>query len=126
MRHAGRMIGAVLAGYLINAALVAATEWILPRIIANKYYFAVDLTTQCLYEIAAGYVCSFLAKLSGRRIAVVILILVGLLVGAISLTASWKTEPPWYGIALLLVWPPFVWLGHDLERRIALRNLTRQ
>jgi peptidoglycan/LPS O-acetylase OafA/YrhL len=113
----GRTILAILAGYAVNAVLVAATEQLLPRLISERHYFVVDLITQCLYEVVAGYLCSYIAKPSERRIAVVALVVLGLLVGTVSLITSWKAEPHWYGIALLSVWAPCVWIGTDLARR---------
>jgi peptidoglycan/LPS O-acetylase OafA/YrhL len=104
----GRFILAVLAGYTGNAVLVAASEQLLPRLIPNPDYFVADLITQCLYEVAGGYLCCLIAKRSERWIAVVGLVGLGLLVGTISLVTSWKAEPHWYGIALLSVWVPCV------------------
>lgn len=117
-----RIILAVLAGYSANAILVAATEQVLPRLVPNPAYFAADLITQCVYEVAAGYLCSRIAKGSERWVAVVGLIGLGLLVGTISLITSWQAEPHWYGIALLSVWGPCVWIGYALERRLTDRG----
>jgi peptidoglycan/LPS O-acetylase OafA/YrhL len=119
MRHinVGRIILAILAGYTVNALLVAATEQLLPRLVPGKHYFVVDLSTQCLYEVAAGYLCSVIAKPSQRRTAVFGLVVLGLLVGTVSLITSWKAEPHWYGITLLCVWAPCVWIGSSLARR---------
>ena len=122
MSQVGRVAIAVLVGYLVNAALVAVTEHLLPGLIAAKYFPATDLATQCVYEVVAGYLCSWMARESRPRTAVLCLIALGLAVGAISLLASWKEEPHWYGIALLSVWAPCVWLGHLLRLRQALGN----
>jgi peptidoglycan/LPS O-acetylase OafA/YrhL len=91
----GRSIIAVLAGYAANAVLVATTEQLLPRLITSPDYFAADLITQCLYELAAGYLCCLIAKRSERWIAVVGLVGLGLLIGTISVITSWKAEPHW-------------------------------
>ena len=112
----GRTVLAVLAGYVANAVLVAATEQLLARLIPQRHYFLADLVTQSLYEVAAGYLCSLIAKPSERRVAMLGLIGLGLPVGAVSLIASWKAEPHWYGIALLSIWAPGVWIGIALER----------
>jgi peptidoglycan/LPS O-acetylase OafA/YrhL len=118
----GRLILAVLAGYVTNALLVGATEQLLSRLRPNPDYFVADLITQCLYEVAAGYLCCFIAKRSERWIALVGLVGLGLLVGTISLIASWKVEPHWYGIALLSVWAPCLWIGYALEHWVTDRN----
>jgi peptidoglycan/LPS O-acetylase OafA/YrhL len=118
----GRFIIAVLAGYAANAVLVAATEQLLPRLIPSPDYFVADLITQCLYEVAGGYLCCLIVKRSERWIAVVGLVGLGLLIGTISLITSWKAEPHWYGIALLSVWAPCVWIGSALERWVTDRK----
>jgi hypothetical protein len=95
----GRTILAVIVGYTASAVLVAATEQLLPRLIASTKYFVADLITQCLYATAGGYLCCLIAKRCKRWIALVALMSLGFLVGTISLITSWKTEPHWYEIA---------------------------
>jgi peptidoglycan/LPS O-acetylase OafA/YrhL len=109
-----RTILAVLVGYGTNAALVAATEEFLPKFMRGTSYFVTDLITQCLYEVVAGYVCCLVSKRSNRRLAVFVLIGLGLLIGTISVVASWNAEPHWYQIGLLVVWAPCVWIGYVL------------
>jgi hypothetical protein len=46
----------------------------------------------------------------------------GGVVGAASLLNSWTTEPHWYGIALLVTFPPCVWIGWIVRARIARHN----
>jgi hypothetical protein len=48
--------------------------------------------------------------------AIVGLIAIGLLLGGVSLAASWHTDPHWYGTALILVYAPAVWIGYRIER----------
>ena len=112
-----RTILAVLAGYGANAVLVAATEQVLPKFMRGTSYFVTDLITQCLYEVVAGYVCCLVSKQSKRRLAVSVLVGLGLLIGAISVVASWTAEPYWYQIGLLFVWAPCVWIGYVLADR---------
>ncbi len=115
----GRNIAAVLAAYIVNGLLVLATEQLLSSIHTGgqtqpSYYFVVDLISQCLYTVAAGYLCCAIAPPS-HRVALVGLIGLALLVGTVSLTSSWKSEPHWYGLALLLVYAPCAWLGWVLR-----------
>lgn len=112
-----RTILPVLAGYGANAVLVAATETVLPKFMRGTSYFLTDLITQCLYEMVAGYICCLVAERPKRRLAVLVLIGVGLLIGTISVVASWNAEPYWYQIGLLLVWAPCVWIGYVLADR---------
>ena len=87
------------------------------RLGRTRSYFVADLILQCIYEVASGYLCCILASPSYRKVATIWLILIGLIVGSISLAASWNSEPRWYGIALLCVWAPFVWAGYLLSGR---------
>lgn len=96
----GRAIVGVIAGYLTNVILIVVTEQFLaslaPRSDATPplYYFVIDLISQCLIQVAAGYLCCVIARPS-ERIALTSLISLGLLVGTIFLVASWKSEPHW-------------------------------
>jgi hypothetical protein len=57
-----RITLAVAAGYLTNGVLVAATELSLGAAgIGAPPYFVVDLISQCLFTIVAGYLCCLIA-----------------------------------------------------------------
>lgn len=110
-----RIILAILAGYLADGVLVAATERLFGILVPGvditppRYYFIVDLLTQCLYTVMGGYLCCLIAR--SQRVAMAGLISLGLGVGTLSLIGSWNGEPRWYGITLLLVYPPCAWIG---------------
>jgi hypothetical protein len=112
----GRVILAVLGGYIANAILVAATEQLLSLLIPGVgatppfYYFVFDVISQCLYTVAGGFLCCLIAGPS-QQAALAGLIALGVLVGTVFLVGSWKTEPHWYGIALVVVYSPCVWIG---------------
>jgi hypothetical protein len=118
----GRIVLAILLGYVANAILVAATEYLFTRLVPGAdaapplYYFIIDLITQCLYTVIGGYLCCLIARPS-RRAAMVGLMALGVWVGTASLVSSWRTELHWYGIALLVVYPPCVWIGWTLKAR---------
>ena len=108
---ASRIALAVLVGYLVNATLIVLTDLFLLRFVPKNLFFGTDFATQCFYEVAAGYLCCVIAK-SVEREATILLLALGLLVGAISLRSAWRTEPHWYGLGLLAVWAPLVWLAY--------------
>ncbi len=81
------------------------------------YYFVTDLISQCVYTIVGGFLCCAVAG-PAQRAALAGLMGLGVLVGTVSLVASWKTEPHWYGVALLAVYPPCVWIGWMLWLRV--------
>jgi Zn-dependent protease len=119
----GRIILAILAGYIANAVLIVATEQLFSLLVPGfdagppLYYFVVDLISQCFYTVAGGYLCCVIARPS-QRVAMAGLIGIGVSVGTVFLITSWKTEPHWYGIALLVVYPLCVWLGWTLKSRM--------
>jgi hypothetical protein len=113
----GRTFLAVIAGYATNAVLVVVTEQLLSRFLDPTYYLVADVVTQCLSTIVGGYLCCLIAQRS-RGIAMAGLIGLGLLVGTVSLVTSWKAEPHWYGVTLLSVYAPCVWIGFMSERRM--------
>jgi hypothetical protein len=83
----------------------------------SLYSFVVDLISQCLIQVAAGYLCCVIARPS-NNFALIGLIGLGLSVGTVSLVASWKSEPHWYGVGLLLVYAPCVWIGWALRSQV--------
>ena len=111
----GRTAVAMVLGYALNVLLVTVSERLLTKAVAGTTYFVADIITQCFIEIAAGYLCSRIARPAARKAATLGLVILGLIVGAIFLTLSWGQEPHWYGITLLAVWSPCVWLGYRLQ-----------
>lgn len=115
----GRTIIAVIASYATFVFLVVATELPLSRVTPSfgsrqtLPFFVSDLIIQCLFTIVAGYLCCLIAR--GQRIAIAALIGIGLLVGAVSLVMSWKSEPHWYAIGLYISYAPCLWVGWALR-----------
>ncbi len=108
----GRILVAVVVAYLVNGFLVMAIELALSSLgpeVETPPYHLVDPMFQCLFTVA-GYVCCAITR-SINRAALIGLMALGVLVGSISLVTSWRAEPHWYGIALLIVYPPSVWIG---------------
>jgi hypothetical protein len=110
-----RVILAVGAGYVTNAAFIAGAEYMLSPLLSARAYFAADAVSQCVVQIGCGCLCSWIAN-AQRLTATVVLIIVGLLIGSVSVVASWGSEPHWYAITLLCVYAPCVWIGYHLER----------
>ncbi len=114
-----RMTLAVFAGYLVNGILVAITEWLLAlsRTAARPLsYFVIDLVSQCLFTVVGGYVCRSVARTPAIS-PLIALIALALVIGSWSLTTSWKAEPHWYGISLLVTFPLCAWVGWWLRDR---------
>jgi hypothetical protein len=116
----GRVILAVVAGWVTNAILVGITEvllWTSMRGAGGKLpgrYYIIDLICQCCFTVVGGYLCCMIAGPS-RRAGMVSLMFLGLLIGGLSLPSAWSREPHWYRISLVAVWIPCVWIGWRLR-----------
>ena len=112
----GRAIVAVMVSSLGFCLMVVLTDGLVSSVATsssarNPAYLVFDLTNRCLYLIAAGYVCSVIAR--SPRLAVAFLMVLGLSVGTFSFSTS---EPHWYGIALLATYAPCLGTGWALGR----------
>ncbi|SRR5579875_4166892 len=116
----GRVVVAVVLGYIANTVLVIAGELLLPLLTSgtggSSHYYTIDLVGQSLCTIAAGYLCCVVAGLAEWR-AMVGLMVLGLLIGSAFLARSWSAEPHWYVVGLLLVFPPCVWVGWIIRQK---------
>lgn len=121
----GRVILAVVAGWLTNAILTGATEVLMWKSMRGAgghlplKYYVIDLICQCCFTVVGGYLCCMIAGPS-HRVALISLMALGLFIGGISLPSSWNREPHWYRIALLAVWVPCVWIGWRLRSQRAI------
>jgi hypothetical protein len=123
-----RLIGAVIAGFLIVVVLSTATDAVLH---ASGVYppesegfwdpglNALALAYRCAFTVLAGFVCALLAPPPKMR-AVWVLAVLGLAGGLAGLIATWNMNfgPHWYPIALAVTAIPAVWLGGALQQRL--------
>jgi hypothetical protein len=122
----GRIIAAVLAGYVAIGVLVVITDQFFAAFIPGfkamplppLYYFVVSLGTDTLYSVFGGYLCSLIARARSQT-AGLGLIVFGEVIGLASQIVLWKTVPHWFAIALLLLYPPAVWLGSRLRQQVS-------
>lgn len=122
-----RVAGAVLAGYLTIGILGVVTDQFVANAIpgfrslpgAPLYYYLIITGTDTLYLIGGGYLCAAIAGASARR-ATLALILLGVVGSAASDIWLWQYLPPWFAIALLVIYPLGVWFGSKLQRRRSL------
>jgi len=89
----GRVILAVVAGWVANAILVGLTEvllWASMRSAGGKHpgkYYIIDVICQCCYTVVGGYLCCLIAG-PPRRVAMLGMMFLGLLIGGLSLPSS--------------------------------------
>ena len=120
-KNVGRIVFAVVVAYLLNIILIVATDIVFLKLmppvhsVFRRSYLLTDLISQCIIQMVAGYVCCWIA--GGRPGALAFLAVTGIVIGGFSLFHSWHSEPHWYGIALLAVYFPCLWLGWNLRSR---------
>ena len=120
-KSAGRIVFAAVVAYLLNIILIVATDIVFVKLmppvhsVPRRSYLLADLIGQSVIQTVAGYVCCWIA--GGRPSALAFLTAVGIVIGGFSVFHSWQSEPHWYGIALLAVYFPCLWLGWNLRSR---------
>ena len=117
-RRIPRTVLAVLGGYSANAVFVGVTEQLLSKLGSKSAYFWADLASQCVYGVISACLCCLIAGQGVRLAASIVLNGLGLMVGAISVIASWKVAPHWYSLSLLSIWTPCVWVGYLSVRQV--------
>ena len=116
-----RIIGAVLAGYLVVGVLIFATDQLFAVLIPDiktappDYYFAAAVATDTAYSIAGGYVCALIARARARA-ATIGLVIFGELAGVASTFYLWNTVPHWYSFGLLIFYPIAIWAGSRMRQ----------
>lgn len=116
----GRSTGAVVAGFLVVAALSIATDAVLglagrlpkPGTPLSDAMAAVALAYRTLYTVGGGYLTARLAPDRPMRHAMT-LGAVGTLAALAGLVVTWGQNlgPEWYPVALVILGVPSVWLG---------------
>jgi hypothetical protein len=128
----GRLVAAVIFGYISTGLLVILTDQIFSAMIPGfhsmkvppLYYFVISLATNTFYSIVGGYLCSAVARAYARS-ATLALIVLGEVLGIIAQVSLWHTVPHWFGIGLLVLYAPAVWIGGLLRSRTAKPALPR-
>jgi lysylphosphatidylglycerol synthetase-like protein (DUF2156 family) len=121
-----RIAAAILAGYVAVGILVVLTDLIFAAAIPGfrnmatqpPYYFVIVTFTNTLYSLVGGYLCAIIARAAIRR-ATVGLMIFGEIFGVVSAVLSWNSQPHWFGLALLVLFPVAVWCGSQLRSRSA-------
>jgi hypothetical protein len=119
-----RTVLAILAGYAEIGLLVVMTDQLFAAVIPGfrsmamppAYYFGLSLLTDSFYSMAGGYLCAMIAREHFRR-ATLGLMIFGEIVGIASQVALWRTVPHWFALALLILYPPMVWIGAGIRSR---------
>jgi hypothetical protein len=121
----GRIILAVLTGYVLIGVLVTIMDTIFARVVPGfgamaalpRYYFAVTLGTDFVFSIVGGYICSWIARERSWE-ATWCLITLGETIGVASQFLTWKKVPHWFGIGVLVLYPLAIWIGSRLRPEV--------
>jgi len=119
-----RIIAAVLAGYVAIGILVVLTDQLFALAVPGfralspppLYYFVTLTFTNTFYTIAGGYLCAVIARAAIRN-ATLALMIFGEIMGVVAVVLAWRTEPDWYAFALLVLYPPAIWIGSRLRSK---------
>ncbi len=117
-----RIIAAVFAGYIAIGVMVVLTDQVAARVIPGfasaatppTSYFYSSLATDTIYSVLGGLLCAAIAREHARR-ATVWLMIFGEVAGIAAQIALWTTVPHWFGLALLVTYPPAIWSGSKLR-----------
>jgi hypothetical protein len=125
-RQVGRSIGALLAGFIVGAALSLSTDEILhlarvfpPWAERNSgSVLLLALSYRIPYSVVGSYI---IARLAPNRPMLHALIggVVGLVLSVAGAAATWNRDlgPHWYPVAVAAIALPCAWLGGALRRR---------
>lgn len=128
MKNKFKSVGAVLAGFLVVAALSMVTDLILEGtgvFPSSEYQMAngspvwllvTALIYRSIYTVAGGYTTAYLAPGNPMK-HVKILAIIGTFGGTLGVFAGWQYGNHWYPIALAVTAFPLVWLGGKLRVR---------
>ena len=119
-----RSIVAVVGSYVAIGLLVVLTDQLAAALIPGFkstatlpiYYFVLSVVTDTVYSVLGGYLCSLIARERSQN-ATLGLIIFGEILGVASTVLFWRSVPHWFSFALLIVYPPAVWVGSRLRSR---------
>jgi len=122
-----RAILAAIAGFLAIGILLVFTDQITTTLSQGfnstpgpvrftLFSFLFGLTTGSSYCFLGGYLCAALAK-ENARLATLILMLGGELIGSVVVTVFWHSLPHLFAIAMLLIFAACVRAGSNFQRR---------
>ena len=111
---------AIIAGYAIYALATWVSEALLARVSRGFVFYLADIGTQFIYSAASGALaCTLCHK---PRTVFLAMSVIGLIIGAFSVTSSWSaSDPHWYSLSLYVSFAPSVGFGVQ----IWCRNITR-
>ncbi len=113
-----RTVLAAIAGYALIGVLVVFTDQLFSVAIQGfstmtappGYYFRITLATDAFYTMLGGFLCATIARAAAKK-ATLYLIIGGEIIGLAATIALWKSQPHWFGLGLLVLFPPAVWVG---------------
>jgi hypothetical protein len=119
-----RTVLAALAGYALIGVLVVFTDQLFSLMVQGfnsmaappSYYFKVTLATDGFYTMLGGFLCGTIAQQAAKK-ATLFLMIGGEIIGLASTVALWRTQPHWFALGLLILFPPAVWIGSWMGAR---------
>jgi hypothetical protein len=117
-----RSIVAIVAGFIVVAALSTLTDTLLEKLhvfpigtLYPTWMLALALLYRCAYTVLGGYVAARIA-LTHPMGHVMILGIIGTVAGTIGAIVGWNLSAHWYPIAIAVTAFPLTWLGGTLRK----------
>lgn len=116
-----RAILAAIAGYLMIGLLVTFTDQVFTAMQGfnsagpPRSYFLISIVTDSFYSCLGGYLCAGIAK-QNSRLATLILLIGGELIGVVAFIMFWRSVPHWFGAVLLVLYPACVRAGSQFHK----------
>jgi hypothetical protein len=112
-----RTVLAAIAGYVLIGVLVVFTDQLLSSMQGFNAaaapagtIFKIRLGTDAFYSILGGFLCATIARAAAKK-STLYLMIGGELIGLAATIPLWKSQPHWFAIGLLILYPPAVWVG---------------
>ncbi len=114
-----RSILAVAAGFAASGAMAILIDLMIPFLYATgpgggaavRRLAVLGLTMVTVYAAVGAWICLRLARWQRPRKHLVALLVTGDVLFTASLIGFWGTQPLWYGLGLLVVYPAGVLIG---------------
>ncbi|MGD1070413.1 MAG: hypothetical protein ABSB15_09755 [Bryobacteraceae bacterium] len=118
-----RTIASVILGYVAIGVLVFGTDQIFAAVVPGfkslailpLYYYAISLITDSVYSLFGGWLCARLAP-ARPMLHAITLIVCGEVIGIGTQVMLWNTVPHWFGLSLVVLFAPAVWIGAKLVK----------
>src|SRR6185437_2629805 len=114
-----RTILAVLLGFALTRALIGATDALFCVKTPGTAFFALSFFMDTIAFLLGGWLCAIVSRNDVQ--ATIGLILFGEILAIGSAVFAWSHQPHLYSLCLLGMYPPAIWFGAKLRKKLMAR-----